>query len=87
MSRNAHTVAQLQLACRHVEEMVEAGVSVNFSIRTPELFADVRAKRHMEERGRTHPAMSGRLISGQLPVPGREDLDMADAPFAQRFRE
>ncbi len=30
MSRNALTVAQLQLACRHVEEMVEAGVSVNF---------------------------------------------------------
>ena len=31
MSRNALTVAQLQLACRHVEEMVEADVSVNFA--------------------------------------------------------
>lgn len=35
---------QLNLACRHVGEMMTAGVTENLAIRTLELFADVYAK-------------------------------------------
>jgi len=45
-SRNAVTVDHLALACRHFEEMVDAGVTENGAIRTLELFADVYAKVH-----------------------------------------
>ncbi len=55
MSKNAVTVEHLRLACRHVEEMLGAGVSENFAIRTLELFADVFAKRHMGGRGKNSP--------------------------------
>src|ERR1700688_2475655 len=44
MSKNAITVDQLRLACGHVQEMIEAGVTENLAIRTLELFADVYAK-------------------------------------------
>lgn len=44
MSRNAITIKQLHLACRHVEEMMAAGVTENFAIRTLELFTNVYAK-------------------------------------------
>jgi hypothetical protein len=47
MSKNAITVEQLKLECRHVKEMVEAQVTENLAIRTLELFADVWAKLHM----------------------------------------
>ena len=43
-SKNAITVEQLILACRHVEEMQNIGVSENLAIRTLELFADFYAK-------------------------------------------
>lgn len=43
-SKNAITIEQLKVACRHVEEMVSAGVTENLAIRTLELFADVYAK-------------------------------------------
>jgi len=43
-SKNAITINQLKLACRHVEEMIAAGVTENLAIRTLELFADVYAK-------------------------------------------
>jgi hypothetical protein len=35
---------QLNLACRHVEEMMAAGMTENLAIRALELFADVYAK-------------------------------------------
>ena len=44
MSKNAITIDQLRIACRHVEEMRAAGVTENLAIRTLELFADVYAK-------------------------------------------
>ena len=44
MSKNAITVQQVQLACQHVQEMMEAGVTENLAIRTLELFVDVYAK-------------------------------------------
>ena len=47
MSKNAVTIEQIKLACRHVNEMKAAGVTENLAIRTLELFADVYAKLHM----------------------------------------
>jgi hypothetical protein len=47
VSRNAVTIAQLELACRHTEEMMAAGVTENMAIRTLELFVDVYAKLHI----------------------------------------
>jgi len=47
MSKNAITVDQLKLGCRHVEERMAAGVTENLAIRTLELFADVYAKLHV----------------------------------------
>jgi hypothetical protein len=44
MSKNAITVPQVKVVCRHVEEMIAAGVTENLAIRTLELFADVYAK-------------------------------------------
>lgn len=44
MSKNAITVQQIELACRHVQEMMDAGITENFAIRTLELFTDVYAK-------------------------------------------
>ena len=43
-SKNAITIEQLKLACRHVEEMISAGVTENLAIRTLELFVDAYAK-------------------------------------------
>jgi len=44
VSKNAVTIEHLELACRHVKEMIEAGVTENLAIRTLELFTDVYAK-------------------------------------------
>ncbi len=45
-SKNKVTIEQLMLDCRHVDEMMAAGVTENLTIRTLELFADVYAKLH-----------------------------------------
>lgn len=44
MSKNAITIDQLIVACRHVTELMDVGVTENFAIRTLELFADFYAK-------------------------------------------
>ena len=44
-SKNALTVAHLEIACRHVKEMMAAGVTENLAIRTLETFTDIYAKR------------------------------------------
>lgn len=44
MSRNKPTIDHLILACRHVDELIAAGVTENLAIRTLELFADMYAK-------------------------------------------
>jgi len=56
MSRNRHTIEHLRIACRHVDELVAAGVTENLAIRTLELFADVYAKTHTG--GSASPIMS-----------------------------
>jgi hypothetical protein len=45
-SKNSITIDHLSLACRHFHELCDAGMTVNMSIRTLELFADVYAKVH-----------------------------------------
>jgi hypothetical protein len=47
MSKNAITIAQLEISCRHFQEMVAANVTENMAIRTLELFSDVYAKVQM----------------------------------------
>ena len=44
MSKNDPTIEHLRLACRHVNELIDAGVTENLAIRTLELFADNYAK-------------------------------------------
>lgn len=43
-TKNAPTIDQLKIACRHVIELMDAGVSENLAIRTLELFANNYAK-------------------------------------------
>jgi len=44
MSKNAITIEQLNTACRHVIELMDAGMTENLAIRNLELFANVYAK-------------------------------------------
>lgn len=46
MSKNRLTIQHLALACRHVQELIAAGITENLAIRTLELFSDVYAKMH-----------------------------------------
>jgi hypothetical protein len=45
-SKNTLTTDQLKIACRHVRELIDAGVTENLAIRSLEQFADFYAKRH-----------------------------------------
>ena len=45
-SKNEIAIVHLNLACRHVDEMIKAGVTENLAIRTLEIFTDVYAKLH-----------------------------------------
>jgi len=44
MSKNAHSIDQLKIACRHVIELMDAGVSENFAIRLLEQLSNMYAK-------------------------------------------
>jgi len=46
-SKNRITLDQLSLSCRHFHELRDAGMTVNMSIRTLELFADFYAKLYL----------------------------------------
>lgn len=46
MSKNAISLEQIEIACRHVHELKDAGVTENLAIRILEHFADVYAKLH-----------------------------------------
>lgn len=46
LSVNRVTVAHLSLACGHVEELMSAGMTENYAIRSLELFVDSYAKLH-----------------------------------------
>ena len=44
MSKNAPTIEQLNIACRHVHELMDAGMTENLAIRSVEIYANVYAK-------------------------------------------
>jgi hypothetical protein len=44
MSKNALTIEQMSLACKHVFELIDAGMSENLAIRSLEIYAKVYAK-------------------------------------------
>ena len=44
MSKNAPTIRQIKIACRHVSELVDAGMTENLAIRNLELYANIYAK-------------------------------------------
>jgi hypothetical protein len=44
MSKNAPTMEQLKIACRHVLELIDAGMTENLAIRSLEIYANVYAK-------------------------------------------
>jgi hypothetical protein len=44
MSKNAPTIRQIKLTCRHVIELVDAGMTENLAIRNLELYANIYAK-------------------------------------------
>jgi hypothetical protein len=46
MSKNLPTIEHLRIACRHIDELMAAGVTENHAIRTLELFSDYYAKVH-----------------------------------------
>lgn len=46
MSKNRPSIEHLKMACRHVLELISAGVTENHAVRTLELFSDVYAKMH-----------------------------------------
>jgi len=51
LSRNLITIPQLELGCRHVDEMLKAGLTENFAIRLLELFTDSYARQHEGGKG------------------------------------
>lgn len=56
MSKNRPSIEHLKIACRHVQELIAAGVTENHAIRTLELFSDVYAKMHSGGSATPHHA-------------------------------
>jgi hypothetical protein len=83
VSRNAITIDQLKLACRHVEEMIAAGVTENLAIRTLELFADVYAK--FQVIGNTSPHHVNHVNLWSIKARGLRDA-LPDAKPRDYFR-
>ena len=65
MSKNRPTIEQVKIACRHVDELMAAGVTENLAIRTLELFSDVYAKCH--NGGNATPHLLAKSSYGPLP--------------------
>ena len=51
-SKNKITIPHLLLACRHVQEMLDAGITYNFAIRTLEHWADWYSNHYKSTRGK-----------------------------------
>jgi hypothetical protein len=62
-SKNQPTIDHLKLACRHIDEMMEAGITENIAIRTLELLSDVYAKLHQGGAATPHHADQVKLWS------------------------
>ena len=66
MSINALTIQQLSILCRHVEELLAAGVSFNLAIRTLEIAVDAAAKNMI--LGNTSPHSARQVPQNQWSV-------------------
>ena len=63
MSKNQPTIKQLCMACRHIDEMIAEGVTMNHAIRLLELFTDVYAKLFTGGSASPHSAKQVKLWS------------------------
>src|SRR5260370_24745056 len=70
MNKNRPTIQHLALACKHVDELIENGVTENLAIRTLELFADVYAK--ITHGGAATPHHVGQVPIAQWSVEARQ---------------
>ena len=61
-SKNAHTIDQLNMVCRHVVELIDHGMSENWAIRLLEQMANMYAK--------------ARLFNGRVVVDHAEQYDL-----------
>lgn len=73
--KNLVSITQLKLACRHFHEMIEAGMTENFAIRTLELLANTYAKQrivgiHAPDHVSHYDLWSAKAISAQRKNPG-----------------
>lgn len=71
MSKNKPTIRQLQLACRHINEQIAAGMSLNHAIRLLELIADVYAMTH--EDGKANVWHPKRVPSDRWSIAARRE--------------
>jgi hypothetical protein len=69
-SKNTLTIDQLKVACRHVRELIEAGVTENLAIRSLEQFTDFYAKKH--HGGSVTPHHVRQIPQRQWSVAARE---------------
>lgn len=70
MSKNRPSIEHLKIACRHVQELIAAGVTENHAIRTLELFSDVYAKMH--KGGSATPNHATQVPLAQWSVAARQ---------------
>jgi hypothetical protein len=72
-SKNKLTTDQLKIACRHVRELIDAGVTENLAIRSLEQFADFYAKMHCG--GSATPHHVRQVPRRQWSVAAREEFE------------
>ena len=72
MRKNDITFEQLRLACKHVDELSNIGVTENLAIRTLELFADVYA--NVLQGGSPIPHHVELVPKSQWPIKAKELL-------------
>jgi len=73
VSKNRPTIEHLAIACRHVHELIAAGVTENHAIRTLELFTDVYAK--LLNGGSATPHHVSQIPKSQWSVAARAAFD------------
>jgi hypothetical protein len=74
--KNSLTVEQITVACRHVDELIAAGITENLAIRTLELFIDVYANlliykqpgpHHVDKIPLSHWSIKARQLRDEQP--------------------
>ena len=80
VSKNQISLEHLEIACRHVEELIKAGVTKNLAIRSLEIFADVYAKLHTGSSATPHHVKQVTHWSKAARKMARENPDVAARP-------